>query len=77
MLDSIMLLFNNRAETMEGVLREAKHATNGRLLDTQSGEIILIAQTIGSLHSGFCCLVMACTQRLDGIVEKTVSGKNM
>ncbi len=46
-----MILFKNKAETMEGVLREAKHATNARPHYTTSGDIILIAQTKGTLRS--------------------------
>ena len=47
-----MILFKNRAETMEGVLREAKHATDARPHYATLGEIILIAQTKGTLRLG-------------------------
>lgn len=45
-----MILFKNKAETMEGVLRNQKHATENNL-QFEPGEIILIQQTITSLPS--------------------------
>jgi len=43
-----MILFKNSAKTMEGVLRNQKHATKNNL-QFHPGEIILIQQTVGSL----------------------------
>lgn len=45
-----MIIFKNTAGTMEGVLRNQKHATSNNL-QFQPGEIILIQQTVGSLAS--------------------------
>jgi 5-methylcytosine-specific restriction enzyme A len=44
-----MLLFKNSSKTMEGVLNNAKHATDGRPQNIKSGDIILIAQTKSTL----------------------------
>jgi len=43
-----MILFKNAASTMAGVLKHQKHATKNNL-QFQSGEIILIQQTVNSL----------------------------
>ena len=47
-----MLIFKNDASTMDGVLRNAMHATDGRPSDINKGDIILIAQTKGTLLEG-------------------------
>jgi 5-methylcytosine-specific restriction protein A len=47
-----MILFKNKAETMEGVLGEAKHATDARPRNANRGDIILIAQTKDTLRPG-------------------------
>lgn len=47
-----MLLFKNSSKTMEGVLKNAKHATNGKPHDVKPGDIILIAQTKSTLLPG-------------------------
>lgn len=47
-----MLLFKNSAATMEGVLRNAKHATDGMPHHVKPGDIILIAQTKNTLLPG-------------------------
>jgi 5-methylcytosine-specific restriction protein A len=44
-----MLLFKNSAKTMEGVLNNAKHATDGKPHHVKPGDIILIAQTKSTL----------------------------
>lgn len=44
-----MILFKNKAETMQGVLKEAKHATDGKPRYLSPGDLILIAQTKGTL----------------------------
>ncbi len=44
-----MIIFKNDASTMDGVLRNAMHATDGRPSDINKGDIILIAQTKGTL----------------------------
>lgn len=47
-----MLLFKNSAKTMEGVLNNAKHATDGKPHDVKPGDVILIAQTKSTLLPG-------------------------
>ena len=47
-----MILFKNKAETMEGVLKEAKHATDAKPSYATPGEIILISQTKETLRPG-------------------------
>lgn len=47
-----MLLFKNSAKTMEGVLNNAKHATDGNPHHVKQGDIILIAQTKSTLLPG-------------------------
>ena len=47
-----MLLFKNSAKTMEGVLSNAKHATDGKTHNVKPGDIILIAQTKNTLLPG-------------------------
>ena len=47
-----MLLFKNSADTMDGVLSNAMHATNGRPRNVEKGELILIAQTKTTLLPG-------------------------
>lgn len=47
-----MLLFKNSAKTMEGVLNNAKHATDGKPHDVKPGDMILIAQTKSMLLPG-------------------------
>lgn len=47
-----MLLFKNSSKTMEGVLNNAKHATDGKPHNVKPGDIILIAQTKGTLLPG-------------------------
>ncbi len=47
-----MLLFKNSAKTMEGVLNNAKHATDGKPHHVKKGDIILIAQTKSTLSPG-------------------------
>ena len=46
-----MLLFKNRADTMQGVLENASHATNGKPHGVKKGDIILIAQTKNTLKN--------------------------
>ena len=45
----MIILFKNHASTLNGVLKNAKHASNGRPRNIKPGDIILIAQTKGSL----------------------------
>lgn len=47
-----MVLFKNSAHTMEGVLRNAMHATDSRPIGAKAGDIILIAQTKTTLRPG-------------------------
>lgn len=47
-----MLLFKNSATTMEGVLKNAKHASDGKPHRIKPGDIILIAQTKNTLLPG-------------------------
>jgi len=45
----MIMLFKNHASTLNGVLKNAKHASNGKPKNIQPGDVILIAQTKGSL----------------------------
>lgn len=47
-----MLLFKNSAGTMQGVLENTMHATNGKPQSVKKGDIILIAQTKTTLKTG-------------------------
>jgi 5-methylcytosine-specific restriction protein A len=40
-----MILFKNTSETLEGVIKNSMHATNGRPKNIMTGDLILIAQT--------------------------------
>jgi 5-methylcytosine-specific restriction protein A len=47
-----MILFKNSADTMDGVLKNAMHATDGRPQNIDKGDIILISQTKSTLLLG-------------------------
>ncbi len=85
-----MLLFKNSAKTMEGVLSNAKHATDGKPHSVKPGDIILIAQTKSTLLPGqksirWIMNFVSCEEDVDNFSDKIwgkhwryiISGENV
>jgi 5-methylcytosine-specific restriction protein A len=75
-----MILFKNTADTLEGVIKNSMHATNGRPKNITPGEIILIAQTKKTLLPGqkpvrWIMEYVSCEEDLRGI-SKGIWGKS-
>jgi 5-methylcytosine-specific restriction protein A len=70
-----MLLFKNSAKTMEGVLNNAKHATDGKPHHVKPGDIILISQTKNTLLYGqkpirWVMNYLSCEEDVDNLSDK-------
>jgi|SRR5665647_710872 len=71
-----MLLFKNSAKTMEGVLNNAKHATDGKPHHVKPGDIILIVQTKSTLLPGqkpirWIMNYVSCVEDVNNLSDKT------